>query len=99
MTDFERLMFLFDKEECPAKFLDRRTERAFAEYLLSNGCMIIPFEINPLTIRRYAYWLYTRQAFKRRFRCSRCLGYFETDTEFCPGCKAEMINARKKVAK
>ena len=50
---------------------------------------------------KYAYWLLTRHGFRRKikFRCSRYLDYFETDTETCPACGAEMINARKKVAK
>ncbi len=50
---------------------------------------------------KYAYWLLTRHGFRRKvkFRCSRCLEYFENDTEICPCCKAEMVNARKKGTK
>lgn len=70
MTDFEKLIGLFDKDECPVTFLDRRDERAFAEYLLANG-VIVP----PLDVGQKVYTFYNVSLWDKRRRNAMIISF------------------------
>jgi hypothetical protein len=45
MTEFDRLIKLFNKDECPVTFVDHRDERTLAEHLLLNGVIVPPCKV------------------------------------------------------
>lgn len=97
MTDFEKLIELFDKEECPVTFLDRRDERAFAEYLLQNGVIVLSAKPMPV--------MSDGNPFNSDVYCpfcgvnlSGCYGDEPTSTIQCYGC-GEFLDNRKSITR